>query len=26
VVRGRATVAALHLVRELLSQFRHKQG
>jgi nicotinamide-nucleotide amidase len=25
VVRGRATVAALHLLRELLSQFRHKQ-
>jgi nicotinamide-nucleotide amidase len=25
-VRGRATVAGLHLLRELLSQFRHKQA
>ena len=26
VVRGRATVAGLHLLRQLLSQFRHKQA
>jgi nicotinamide-nucleotide amidase len=26
VVRGRATVAGLHLLRELLSQFRHEQA
>jgi nicotinamide mononucleotide (NMN) deamidase PncC len=25
-VRGRATVAGLHLLRELLSQFRHKRS